>query len=177
VSSASALTANTSIDQCRGSSFTTTEQFRQFSAKVWNPKAWERAKPPAPALRAQRLAVACGEGKAIKRIWRSDRTRFFEHRQKMLFRQRVTPHYGCTTLGGCKYWALPAYIVDCESGGDYTPGRGLTYGGAYGLLPSTWQQYGGSRWAGQANLAPARAQDIVASRVWDSVGAGAWSCA
>jgi hypothetical protein len=95
----------------------------------------------------------------------------------MIFRQRVTPHYGCTTLGGCRFWALPAYIVDCESGGDYTPSRGLTYGGAYGLLPSTWQQFGGSRWAAQANFASARAQDIVASRVWDAVGAGAWSCA
>ena len=95
----------------------------------------------------------------------------------MLFRQRVTPHYGCTTLGGCRWWALPAYIVDCESGGDYTPGRGLAFGGAYGLLPSTWQQYGGARWAAQANLAPAHAQDIVAARVWDAVGAGAWSCA
>jgi hypothetical protein len=95
----------------------------------------------------------------------------------MLFRQRVTPHFGCTKLGGCKWWALPAYIVDCESGGDYTPARGLAYGGAYGLLPSTWRQFGGSRWAGQANHAPVRAQDIVASRVWDSVGSGAWSCA
>lgn len=156
---------------------TSTEQFRHFSAKVWRLQAWERGKPAPGAVRAQRLAVACGEGESIKQIWRSDRGRYFDHRQEMLFRQRITPHYGCTTLGGCKFWALPAYIVDCESGGDYTPGRGLTYGGAYGLLPSTWQQYGGSRWAAQANFAPAHAQDIVASRVWQAVGAGAWSCA
>lgn len=95
----------------------------------------------------------------------------------MLFRQRITPHYGCTTLGGCGWWALPAYIVDCESGGDYTPARGLAYGGAYGLLPSTWQRFGGRRWGPQANLAPGYAQDIVASRVWSAVGSGAWSCA
>ncbi len=122
------------------------------------------------------MAVACG-AKQIAQIWRADRARYFEHRQRMLFRKRVTPHFGCTTFGGCKWWALPAHIVDCESGGDYTPARGLTYGGAYGLLPSTWQQFGGSRWAAQANHAPARAQDIVASRVWTRVGSGAWSCA
>lgn len=167
---------NSSLDQCRVSSIAKPNQFRQFSAKVWRLQAWERGRPAPAALRTQRLAVACGE-RAIKRIWRSHRSRYFQHRQRMLYRQRVTPHYGCTTLGGCRWWALPAYIVDCESGGDYTPGRGLTYGGAYGLLPSTWRQFGGSRWAGQANLAPARAQDIVAARVWDRVGAGAWSCA
>ncbi len=176
MSSASAFTANTSIDQCRGSDAIDTKQFRDFSAETWRLAAWQRGKPAPGVIRTQRLALACGEDE-IGRIWRSDRTRFFEHRQKMLFRQRVTPHYGCTTLGGCRWWALPAYIVDCESGGDYTPANGLAYGGAYGLLPSTWQHYGGARWAAQANFAPTHAQDIVASRVWDSVGAGAWSCA
>jgi Transglycosylase-like domain len=175
-SSASALSVNSTIDQCQASGVTSSEQFRQFSAKVWSPRAWERGEPAPSAIRAQRLAFACGE-EELRQIWRSDRARYFEHRRKMVFRQRITPHYGCTTLGGCRWWALPAYIVDCESGGDYTPSGGLAFGGAYGLLTSTWHQYGGSRWASQASSAPVRAQDIVASRVWDAVGAGAWSCA
>lgn len=89
----------------------------------------------------------------------------------------MTPYWGCTSLGGCKYWSLPSYIVDCESGGDYTPGFGLSFGGAYGLLVSTWQQFGGLRWASQANYAPPRAQDIVAARVWAAVGPSGWECA
>ncbi len=95
-SSASALTANTSLDQCRVSPITNIDQFRQFSAKVWELRTWERGRPAPAAIRAKRLAAACG-GQEIRRIWSADRKRYLEHRRKMLFRQRVTPHFGCTT--------------------------------------------------------------------------------
>ena len=45
-------------------------------------------------------------------------------------------------LGGP--YSIPAYIVMCESGGDYSavnPSSGA--GGAYQILPSTWDLYGG----------------------------------
>ena len=45
-------------------------------------------------------------------------------------------------LGGP--YSIPTYIVMCESGGDYgalNPSRGA--GGAYQILPSTWELYGG----------------------------------
>lgn len=95
----------------------------------------------------------------------------------MKFRIHYTPYYGCTVFGGCKFWALPAYIVDCESGGDYTPGSGLAFGGAYGILVETWQQWGGGAWSGAANEAPPYAQDMVAHEVWTDVGPGGWACA
>ena len=148
---------------------------------VWSPHRWQRSRPRAAAIRAHRRQVQCAAGPghraAIKRQWRRSRAAFYEHRQFMLAWRAATPYYGCTVLGGCKLWALPSYIVDCESGGDYTPDAGLTFGGAYGLLVSTWLQFGGGAWASQANYAPPYAQDIVAHRVWTAVGPSGWACA
>jgi hypothetical protein len=99
----------------------------------------------------------------------------FYQTKKWLDKNR--PYYGCTSLGGCKRWALPAYIVDCESGGDYHPNSGLAFGGANGLLVSTWQQFGGGRWTNAANEAKPWQQDMIATRVLNAVGISGWECA
>ena len=77
-------------------------------------------------------------------------------------------------LGGP--YAIPTYIVMCESGGNY---RALNESsmacGAYQIIPSTWAAYGGS---GQyAHLASKAEQDRIAGLIWEDVGASAWSCA
>ena len=76
-------------------------------------------------------------------------------------------------LGGP--YSIPTYIVMCESGGNYgavNPSSGA--GGAYQILPSTWQLYGGS---GAPQDAPKSTQDQIAAQIWGDSGPGAWVCA
>ena len=75
-------------------------------------------------------------------------------------------------LGGP--YSIPAYIVMCESGGDYgalNPSSGA--GGAYQILPSTWDLYGGQ---GEPQSASKEEQDRVAAEIWADSGTGAWVC-
>jgi septal ring factor EnvC (AmiA/AmiB activator) len=75
-------------------------------------------------------------------------------------------------LGGP--YSIPSYIVMCESGGNYgavNPSSGA--GGAYQILPSTWELYGGQ---GQPQNAPKAEQDQIASEIWADSGPGAWVC-
>ena len=75
-------------------------------------------------------------------------------------------------LGGP--YAIPAYIVMCESGGNYgavNPSSGA--GGAYQILPSTWEGYGGQ---GEPQSAPKAEQDQIAGEIWADSGPGAWVC-
>jgi septal ring factor EnvC (AmiA/AmiB activator) len=75
-------------------------------------------------------------------------------------------------LGGP--YSIPAYIVMCESGGDYAainPSSGA--GGAYQILPSTWELYGGQ---GEPQEAPKAEQDRIAAEIWADSGPGAWVC-
>ena len=72
-------------------------------------------------------------------------------------------------------WAIPASIVQCESGGNFSavnPSSGA--GGAYQILPSTWDLYGGQ---GAPQDASPQAQSQVASQIWADSGAAAWECA
>ena len=76
-------------------------------------------------------------------------------------------------LGGP--YSIPAYIVMCESGGNYSalnPSSGA--GGAYQILPSTWDLYGG---AGEPQNAPKEEQDRIAAEIWADSGGSAWVCA
>ena len=75
-------------------------------------------------------------------------------------------------LGGP--YAIPAYIVMCESGGNYSavnPSSGA--GGAYQILPSTWKLYGGK---GAPQDAPKAEQDRIAAEIWADSGSSAWVC-
>lgn len=76
-------------------------------------------------------------------------------------------------LGGP--YSIPTYIVMCESGGNYSalnPSSGA--GGAYQILPSTWELYGGQ---GEPQNAPKAEQDRIAAEIWADSGGGAWVCA
>ncbi len=75
-------------------------------------------------------------------------------------------------LGGP--YSIPSYIVMCESGGNYSavnPSSGA--GGAYQVLPSTWQLYGGE---GAPEDAPKPEQDRIAAEIWADSGSSAWVC-
>jgi septal ring factor EnvC (AmiA/AmiB activator) len=75
-------------------------------------------------------------------------------------------------LGGP--YSIPTYIVMCESGGNYSalnPSSGA--GGAYQILPSTWELYGGQ---GEPQNAPKAEQDRIAAEIWADSGTGAWVC-
>lgn len=76
-------------------------------------------------------------------------------------------------LGGP--YSIPTYIVMCESGGNYSalnPSSGA--GGAYQILPSTWEAYGGK---GVPHEAPKAEQDRIAAEIWADSGPSAWVCA
>jgi septal ring factor EnvC (AmiA/AmiB activator) len=76
-------------------------------------------------------------------------------------------------LGGP--YTIPTYIVMCESGGDYgavNPSSGA--GGAYQILPSTWELYGGQ---GEPQNGSKAEQDRIASEIWADSGGSAWVCA
>ena len=75
-------------------------------------------------------------------------------------------------LGGP--YSIPTYIVMCESGGNYgavNPSSGA--GGAYQILPSTWELYGGE---GEPQTAPKAEQDRIAAEIWADSGTSAWVC-
>lgn len=75
-------------------------------------------------------------------------------------------------LGGP--YSIPTYIVMCESGGNYSavnPASGA--GGAYQILPSTWELYGGQ---GEPQTAPKAEQDRIAAEIWADSGPSAWVC-
>jgi septal ring factor EnvC (AmiA/AmiB activator) len=75
-------------------------------------------------------------------------------------------------LGGP--YSIPTYIVMCESGGDYSavnPSSGA--GGAYQILPSTWELYGGQ---GEPQNASKAEQDRIAAEIWADSGTSAWVC-
>jgi septal ring factor EnvC (AmiA/AmiB activator) len=72
-------------------------------------------------------------------------------------------------------YAIPTAIVMCESGGNYdavNPSSGA--GGAYQILPSTWDLYGGE---GKPQDASPAQQDEIASQIWADSGGSAWVCA
>ena len=76
-------------------------------------------------------------------------------------------------LGGP--FSIPTYIVMCESGGNYSdlnPSSGA--GGAYQILPSTWDLYDGS---GAPHEASKEEQDRIAAEIWADSGGSAWVCA
>ena len=75
-------------------------------------------------------------------------------------------------LGGP--YAIPTYIVMCESGGNYSavnPSSGA--GGAYQIMPSTWEAYGGT---GLPNEASKAEQDRIAGLIYADSGTSPWVC-
>jgi hypothetical protein len=73
-------------------------------------------------------------------------------------------------------YSIPSSVVQCESGGNWHAVNSSSgAGGAYQIMPSTWQAYGGSGLPQDAS--PAQ-QSAIAAKIWaGGAGAGQWSCA
>ncbi len=79
-----------------------------------------------------------------------------------------------TPTGASGGYSIPSSVVMCESGGNWhavNPSSGA--GGAYQIMPSTWQAYGGTGLP--QNASPAQ-QSAIAAKIWASAGPSAWSC-
>ena len=70
-------------------------------------------------------------------------------------------------------YSIPSYIVECESGGDYSARNPSGAGGAYQMMPGTFHAYGGS---GDPASASKAEQDRVAARIYAAEGSAPWSC-
>jgi hypothetical protein len=106
---------------------------------------------------------------------RGDWTR--PHRKRSAARRGVhggTQTAAHTSSGASHGYTIPASIVMCESGGNYSavnPSSGA--GGAYQILPSTWAAYGGT---GLPQDAPPAVQDAIAAKIYAAGGPSQWSC-
>ena len=65
-------------------------------------------------------------------------------------------------------------VAACESGGNWAIQTGNGYYGGLQFSTSTWNAYGGARYAPTANLAGKSAQIATAQRVLAAQGPGAW---
>ena len=85
----------------------------------------------------------------------------------------TTPGAGAGYSSGGGY-TIPSGIVQCESGGNYSAVNSSSgAGGAYQIMPSTWQAYGGQGLPQNASKAE---QDRIAGAIYAHQGPGAWTC-
>lgn len=122
-------------------------------------------------LKAWQHKLKCAAGHrhrlAMKHRWRKAKDAFYEHRRRERRRIRVTPYPGAG-----QWWAVPFPIVVCESGV-----RGYVTSGYYGILVSTWEAFGGTRYAPTPGEAPKWAQDLIAHKLIVLYGLSPWECA
>ncbi|WNM38412.1 transglycosylase family protein [Micromonospora halotolerans] len=65
-------------------------------------------------------------------------------------------------------------VAQCESGGNWHINTGNGYYGGLQFTRSTWNGYGGQRYASRADLASRGEQIAIAEKVLDGQGIGAW---
>jgi hypothetical protein len=65
-------------------------------------------------------------------------------------------------------------IAQCESGGNWHINTGNGYYGGLQFSRSTWNGYGGQKYAARADLASRSEQIAIAEKVLDGQGIGAW---
>jgi septal ring factor EnvC (AmiA/AmiB activator) len=123
---------------------------------------------------AARLASLQGSREASLATLKSDISQWVEEIQeaKLAESEAEAEEEVGRWLGGP--YSIPTYIVMCESGGNYgavNPSSGA--GGAYQILPSTWELYGGK---GEPQNAPKAEQDRIAAEIWADSGPSAWVC-
>lgn len=83
------------------------------------------------------------------------------------------------------YFAIPTYIVACETRGysgyerfkAVNPNNPARPAGAYQIITSTWLAFGGGRFAPTADAATPHEQHTIARRIWQQAGSGQWECA
>lgn len=118
---------------------------------------------------AHKRAIEIKSVRAQLGDFRDKRRRLFDqHRASQLETAKLTPYAG---PNGTR-WAIPWYVVDCESGGDwgaYNTSSGAT--GPYQMLPSTYS--GVCRSCDWSEVD----QHYSAGVVWQRSGGAEWACA
>lgn len=66
-------------------------------------------------------------------------------------------------------YSIPSYIVECESGGDYTAQNPSGAYGAYQIMPGTSSAYG-------CDMSTPAGQDECAARIYEAEGSSPWVC-
>lgn len=150
------------------------KQVSAFVAKVWDKNRWKRNKVKKSTIRFYNSLKNCSPARSpiIKKKWNTARKIFYRHSKKMEYWHKITPY-----KGGGKRWAIPYYIVVCESGARLNSAAAPS--GAYGLLRSTWHQFRSKR-ARKYHMpyvAPKIEQDKVAHILWKRYGGSPWTCA
>ncbi len=125
--------------------------------------------------------VSHRERRIVDRIVRCERFPRSEHYVRGMYKQvrrawRERRYEDALTPYG--NWAIPSYIVYCESRFQNTGPNSATASGYYQITSGTWASYGGGAYASAAYLASKSAQDLIASLIWaDGAGASQWTCA
>jgi hypothetical protein len=65
-------------------------------------------------------------------------------------------------------------VAECESGGNWHINTGNGYYGGLQFASSTWLNYGGGNYASRADLATRAEQMVIANKVLQAQGWGAW---
>lgn len=107
----------------------TVQNFRPWSAKVWDPSNWARGKPSKTVLDAYAKRLGCAppaHRKAMKATWGRDQGVYLHKRHAMLWLAKYKPF----VYPSGKRWAAPYPVAVCESGENYYVGPA----GAYGLI-------------------------------------------
>jgi peptidoglycan hydrolase CwlO-like protein len=133
----------------------------------------ERASLEASQQAANQAAAAVTAARAQTEASLSNAKGQVAELEKQLAEQQAAANAGNPAYLGGPY-AIPTYIVMCESGGNYHALNSSSgAGGAYQILPSTWRAYGGQ---GAPQDAPKSEQDRIAAMIWRDSGPSAWVC-
>jgi hypothetical protein len=99
----------------------------------------------------------------MKRTWQRDRQRFGRHRAFRL----IAPY-----PGGGTYWAIPYYIVYCESRGEWTAYNPSGAAGPYQIMAEWGRPYPAVTWTQKM------ANHRIAAEIYaGGAGASNWACA
>lgn len=153
-----------------------TGDFRPVVERAWKKSRWRQRDPRSEGTRARlRHKRRCARSERslgqMNRIAREERRAFREHRERKLReraeRRALTP-YRC---GGYGRFAVPCYIVACESGYSWAAYNPSGAAGAYQIMPEH-----GRPWPVDS-AEDKRAHHSIASDLWrGGAGASNWVC-
>jgi len=135
----------------------------EWIGEVWDRRRWRRGRPRLAVYPALRHRLSCASGRqrrAIRRTWDRLARRYWRERRY----QRLLIHY--TPYGE---WAIPAYVVWCESRFDWEAENPSGAIGPYQLLGQGAPWPIEDRWDRLAH-------DRIAYSLWRA-NPGAWVCA
>lgn len=169
-------THSAAAEKCGGHEVTA-KQTRPFRAKTWRLDRWRRGAPPKKIRKAHGRHVRCAAGprhrKAMRHGWKKRKRAYNAHRRAKLAEQAelaqissVTP-YNCGSHGS---YAIPCYIVECESHFSWSAANPSGAIGPYQLLGH------GAPWP-VTSLADKLAHHRIARELWMSQGSSPWVCA